>query len=134
MKLVSASITSSRRGSTSTSGVPGPTAGEDDDPGVVGAELELALGEDHPVGDLAAQLRLLERLLRAGEDRARERDATVAPAPKFQAPQTIWRGSLSPTSTLQSWRRSAFGCFPASSTRPTRKRPRLPSTSGTPRW
>ena len=59
--------------------------------------------------------------------------ATVAPAPKFQAPQTICRGSPSPTSTWQSWSRSAFGCLPASSTRPTRKRPRLPSSSGTPR-
>ncbi len=37
--------------------------------------------------------------------------ATVAPAPKFQAPHTIWYGSLSPTSTTQSWSRSAFGCF-----------------------
>ena len=46
--------------------------------------------------------------------------ATVAPAPKFQAPQTIWRGSSSPTSTRQSWSRSAFGCLPASTTRPTR--------------
>ena len=49
--------------------------------------------------------------------------ATVAPAPKFQAPQTIWRGSPSPTSTRQSWRRSAFGCLPASTTRPTLKSP-----------
>src|SRR4051794_914095 len=59
--------------------------------------------------------------------------ATVAPAPKFQAPHTICRGSPSPTSTRHSWSRSAFGCFPASTTRPTRKRPRLPSVSGTPR-
>jgi len=49
--------------------------------------------------------------------------ATVAPAPKFQAPQTIWRGSASPTSTRQSWSRSAFGCLPASRTRPTLKSP-----------
>ena len=46
--------------------------------------------------------------------------ATVAPGPKFHAPQTIWRGSRSPTSTWHSWRRSAFGCLPASRTRPTR--------------
>jgi phenylalanyl-tRNA synthetase beta chain len=46
--------------------------------------------------------------------------ATVAPAPKFQAPQTIWRGSASPTSTRQSCNRSAFGCLPASTTLPTR--------------
>ena len=59
--------------------------------------------------------------------------ATVAPAPKFQAPQTICLASPSPTSTRQSCSRSAFGCLTASSTRPTRKRPRLPSSSGTPR-
>ena len=53
--------------------------------------------------------------------------ATVAPAPKFQAPHTICRGSPSPTSTWQSWSLSAFGCFPASITVPTRKSPRLPS-------
>ena len=46
--------------------------------------------------------------------------ATYAPAPKFQAPQTIWRASPSPTSTVQSWSLSAFGCLPASSTSPTR--------------
>ncbi len=59
--------------------------------------------------------------------------ATVAPAPKFHAPQTIERASPSPTSTLVSCSRSAFGCFTASTTRPTRKRPRLPSSSATPR-
>src|ERR1035437_10249356 len=59
--------------------------------------------------------------------------ATVAPAPKFHAPQTIWRGSASPTSTLHSCRRSAFGCLPASSTRPTRNLSKLPSESLTPR-
>ena len=58
--------------------------------------------------------------------------ATVAPAAKFQAPQTICRASPSPTSTWQSWRRSAFGCFSASSTRPTRKSARFPFRSATP--
>src|SRR5438093_13487304 len=37
-----------------------------------------------------------------------------SPAPKFHAPQTIERGSLSPTSTFVSCSRSAFGCFSAS--------------------
>src|SRR5439155_5389960 len=59
--------------------------------------------------------------------------ATGAPAPKFQAPQTIWRGSPSPTSTRQSCSRSALGCLPASSTFPTLNNDRLPSVSGTPR-
>ena len=58
---------------------------------------------------------------------------TVAPTPKFQAPQTIERGSPSPTSTFVICRRSAFGCFSASSTRPILNRPRLPSSSATPR-
>ncbi len=60
--------------------------------------------------------------------------ATFAPAPKFHAPQTICDGSFSPTSTRQSWSRSAFGCFAASSTSPTRKRSRLPPSVETPRW
>ena len=38
----------------------GPLRGQDEDPGVVGAELELPLGEDHPLGELAAELRRLE--------------------------------------------------------------------------
>ena len=44
------------------------------DPAVVGAELELALGEDHPARELAAELRLAERLLGPGQQRARQRD------------------------------------------------------------
>ena len=55
--------------------------------------------------------------------------ATVAPAPKFHAPQTICCGSGLPTSTWQSWSRSAFGCGSAASTRPTTKWPRLPPES-----
>ena len=55
--------------------------------------------------------------------------ATVAPAPKFHAPQTICCGSGLPTSTWQSWSRSALGCGSAASTRPTTKWPRLPSES-----
>ena len=43
------------------------------DPRVVRAELDLVLGEDHPVRELAANLALLE-LEAAGENRARERD------------------------------------------------------------
>ncbi len=43
------------------------------DPRVVRAELDLVLGEDHPVGELASHLALLE-LETAGQHRARERD------------------------------------------------------------
>ena len=46
---------------------------EHEDAAVVDAELELPLGEDHPVRDLAAQLRLLE-LLAVGQDGAGDRD------------------------------------------------------------
>ena len=35
--------------------------GQDEDPGVLVAQPELGLGEDHPVGDAAAELRPLER-------------------------------------------------------------------------
>ena len=43
-------------------------------PGVIAAELELALGQDHPARELAAQLCLSERRLGAREPRAGERD------------------------------------------------------------
>ena len=46
---------------------------QDHDPGVIGAELELALGQDHPPRDLAAQFRLAERGIGAREPRARQR-------------------------------------------------------------
>ena len=45
---------------------------EDDDPAVVGAEVELVLGEDHPLRDLAAQLAPLEHEP-VGERRAGQR-------------------------------------------------------------
>jgi len=41
---------------------------------VIGAELELALGQDHSPGDLTAQLRLAEWGLDTGQLRARQRD------------------------------------------------------------
>ena len=107
--------------------------GEHHDPAVVGAELELALRQDHPVGHLAAQLPLLDPEVAAGITAPGVTTATVAPAPKFHAPQTIERGSPSPTSTFVSWSLSAFGCLPASSTLPTTKCPKLPSASATPR-
>ena len=46
--------------------------------------------------------------------------ATVAPASKLRAPQTIWRGWPSPTSTKHSDSRSAFGCCSRDTTLPTR--------------
>ena len=53
---------------------------------------------------------------------------TVCPAATFGAPQTICWGSPSPTSTMQTFSRSASGCCSALSTRPTTKF----ATSGTP--
>ena len=48
-------------GSTSASGVPGSIPfGQQHDPGVIDAELDLVLGEDHSVAELAANLALLE--------------------------------------------------------------------------
>ena len=52
---------------------PGLGLGEDHDPGVVGAELDLVLGEDHPVRELATDLPLLE-LEPAGEHRPGQRN------------------------------------------------------------
>ena len=76
MPVGSTSSTSSTSGSTSTSGVPAVEAvGEDHDPVVIGAELDLVLGEDHPLGDLAAELAPLERRARSGASpRQRDRD------------------------------------------------------------
>ena len=48
--------------------------GQDHDSGVIGAELELALGEDHSARDLAAQLRLPQRGFGTRQLRARQRD------------------------------------------------------------
>ncbi len=46
---------------------------EHHDPTVVVAELELTLGQDHPARGLAAELRLAERLISAGQERAGQR-------------------------------------------------------------
>ena len=45
--------------------------GQDDDAVVLVGEAELALGEHHPVRDLAAELRLLQRGVGPGQERAR---------------------------------------------------------------
>ena len=69
-RVVSTRAPSSTSGSTSASGVPGSRVVEQHDPAVVGAELDLVLGEDHPVGDLAAEL---------ARARAAARSAATAP-------------------------------------------------------
>ena len=83
-----------------------------------------------PSESLAAQLRALDACGRRAAPCPGSATATVSPAPKFQAPHTIWRGSASPTSTWQSCRRSAFGCLPASSTSPATISSSTPSCVG----
>ena len=72
MPVDSTSRTSSASGSTSPSRVPG-SVGQQHDPGVVGAEIDLVLGQDHPVGELAAHL-ALSSFSPFGKHRAGERD------------------------------------------------------------
>ena len=62
---------------------------EDDDPAVVGAEVELVLGEDHPLGHLRRAACAARASARSGSVAPGSATATFAPAPKFQAPQTI---------------------------------------------
>ncbi len=88
---------------------------------------DLVLSEDHPLRHLAAQLAPLERDP-FGSVAPGSATATVAPGPKFHAPQTICAGCFSPTSTVQSCSRSAFGCFSAVRTTPTRKSAGSPGT------
>ena len=52
---------------------------EDEDSAVVGPELELALGQDHPARGLASELRLAQRLVRPRQDRARKRNGNRRP-------------------------------------------------------
>ena len=76
LPVASISSTSSTSGSTSASGVPGvERVVEHHDPVVVGAEVDLVLGEDHPLGHFAAQLAPLERQpVRQGRAGKRDRD------------------------------------------------------------
>ena len=92
-------------------------------PAAAGADLELALGEDHAFGDHAAQLRLLQLASRRASPRPGRATATVCPAATFGAPQTIVAGARR--------RRRGRPCRPSagrrrgaarrSSTRPTTK-------------
>ena len=69
------SSTRSTSGRTSAKRRPGlQPVGEQHDPGVVGAEPDLVLREDHPAGHLAAERPLLERPGEAGQERAGEPD------------------------------------------------------------
>ena len=78
---------------------------------MVVAEADLVLGQDHPPRRLPAKLALVERRVEDRQVRAGKRRRQPShPASKFQAPQTIWRASPSPTSTWHTRSRSAFGC------------------------
>ena len=75
MPVTSTSSTCSPSGSASASGVPGSHgSARTHDPRVVGPELELALGEDHPVGDDAPQRRPLQLHARPGSTAPGQRD------------------------------------------------------------
>ena len=77
--VTSSSSTSVAIGSTPASGVPGlELVVEDHDPRVLGADRELVLGQDHPVGLHAAQLGHAE-LGAVGHHRARARDGDGLP-------------------------------------------------------
>ena len=70
-----ASSTCSRTGSTSASGVPGlDPVREHHDPGVIGAEPDLVLGQDHPARELAAERPLIERCREARQEDAGKPD------------------------------------------------------------
>src|SRR5919201_2580734 len=126
-------MTASRRGRTSASGVPGSGPSSSTRMPVWSVPSSSSRSDRIIPSDVSPRSFARSSFCPPGRSAPGSATATVAPAPKFHAPQTIWRGDASPTSTWQSWSRSAFGCLPASSTRPTRYRPRLPSVSATPR-
>ena len=112
---------SSAIGSTSASGVPGATPfAQQHEAVVLAGQLELALRQHHPVRLDARAAWPCEAPCRRAAAAPGSATATVSPAAKLVAPQTIWRGSPSPTSTVHSDSRSASGCRSRVSTRPTR--------------
>ena len=108
------------------------TVGEHHDPGVVVSEADLVLGQDHPARRLTAELALVQRLVEDREERTRERDRngrTGLEVPR--AADDLARVSL-PHVDLADAEPIGVRMLSTSRTRPTRKRPMLPSTSGTP--
>ena len=112
---------------------PGLGLGQQHDPGVVGAELDLVLGEDHPVRELAANLALLE--LQPAREHARRAARRPRSRPRRSSRRRRRSGAARPPPRRRgragAGRRSG-ACRPRARA-PTRKRPRLPSSSGTPR-
>ena len=101
---------------------------EHHDPGVVGADRELVLGQDHPRRLDAAQLGLAE-LRAVGHHRAGPRDRDGLARPRRSARRRRSAPARpSPTSTMQTVSRSASGWCSALSTRPMTN----PSTAPTP--
>ena len=109
-RSASTSSTWSRIGSTSTSGVPGSRSS--------GRTMIPAWSSPRPTSSSARIIprdawprssTLVERPSEIGRRAPGSATATVAPASKFQAPQTICRASPSPTSTWHTRSRSAFG-------------------------
>ena len=106
---------------------------EHHDPRVVVAEADLVLGEDHPARRLPSKLALVERLVEDRQERAGQRDRDgrarleVPRAADDLARVTLPHVDLAHTQPVGVRMRAR-----PSSTRPTRKRPRLPSRSGDP--
>ena len=102
-------------------------------PRVLGAEADLVLGQDHPVGDLAAHLAPVE-LEPVRQHRARQRDAdggADAEVPGAADDRRAARPRRRRPSSPGAGRRS--GASRPRARCPTRKRPRLPPSSSTPR-
>ena len=102
LRVISISRTSSPSGRTSRSGVPGSHgSGRTRMPAC--SELSSSSASERIIPSDTEPRSLARSSVRpSGSTAPGSATATVAPAPKFQAPQTIWRGSSSPTSTRQS--------------------------------
>ena len=115
----STSSTCSTSGSTSASGVPGASDSSSTMiPCVVGAEVDLVLGEDHPFGDLAAQLSPLER------QPVRQRRARAARPPPSRPRRSSRRRRRSGTVGPRPPRPCRAGAGPRSGASPPRARAR----------
>ncbi len=133
MPVDSTSSTSSARGSTSASGVPGSVPSASSMMPAWSWPRSTSSSARIIPSDVSPRTLRRSSVTPFGSTAPGSATATVAPAPKFQAPQTIERGSPSPTSTCVNCNRSAFGCLTASRTVPTRNSSRFPFASETPR-
>ena len=98
--VTSSSSTSSVIGRCSASGAPGvERLVQHHDPGVIGADPHLVLGQDHPAGARRRGASPRRACCRLASPRPGSATATVWPAATLGAPHTIVRGSPAPSST-----------------------------------